>query len=230
MENDVEGRVPDTVSDEWNRSEHPAMTLSPVNDDAGTIVDLACEFVNDAALKLSGMHREDGVLVISVDTTATTLSEVNERYRLVAEGGSDVVFTRGVEGEIDWVSPSVHRILGRRQEDFVGLSLRDLIHPDDFAASELTTEPPTEVAGGSHRQNVRFATADGDFRWMSPTLGVIGDEEGSAIGAVVTLRDVQSEVEARKSLERTVIDLHAAQRMARLASWRLDPATDLVEW
>lgn len=42
--------------------------------------------------------------------------------------------------------------------------------------------------------------------------------------------DASSELETREALERTVLDLRSAQRMARLSSWKWDPATDRVVW
>ncbi len=43
-------------------------------------------------------------------------------------------------------------------------------------------------------------------------------------------RDATSELDTLEALERTVFDLRSAQRMARLASWQWDPATDRVVW
>ena len=57
-----------------------------------------------------------------------------------------------------------------------------------------------ESGADSGRVEMRYATVDGRWRWMSVLAHVIRDDQGRVIGAVEALRDVQSEVEAREAL------------------------------
>ena len=287
MTHDIEGDLPDTAHDVLLRSSDPSFIMHPVRDGSGTIVELVYSFLNDAALRLYDMSREDvlgkgllelfpsarengifdadvraidtqdqvettvpwvdengvqgaftlravpheaGVLVTAVDVTATMLAESNLRHQLIAEASSDLVYRRSPDGVVEWVSPSVTHILGWSPDEFVGVDLHDLIHPDDVAAME-TVQPTAEQSGAAPGPvEMRFATADGGWRWMSAFAHNIRNRPAGVIGAVDTLRDVQSEVEARETFELTVLDLNAAQRMAGLASWRWEPATDRVAW
>lgn len=45
---------------------------------------------------------------------------LQERYRLLAENASDLVFHRGLDGTLTWVSPSVTQMLGYTQEELLG--------------------------------------------------------------------------------------------------------------
>ncbi|MEO8556180.1 MAG: EAL domain-containing protein, partial [Actinomycetota bacterium] len=167
-------------------------------------VDLHVPWVDEngvrGAFTLRATPHEDGVLVTAVDVTATMLAESERRYRLIAEAASDVVYTHGMDGVVEWVSPSVTGVLGWPREDFQGRSLRDLIHPDDLAAAAPVQAAAMEREADSGRVEMRFATVDGRWRWMSVVATVTRDDQGHVTGAVEALRDVQSEVEAREAL------------------------------
>jgi len=172
----------------------------------------------------------DGVMAMAVNVTATRLAESEQRYRLLAEAASDVVYTHGMDGVVTWVSPSVTEVLGWRREDFVGASPRDLVHPDDLLAMAPVQQSILESDADTGRVELRFATVDGRWRWMSVAVRITRDQQGRATGAVEALRDIQTEVEAREELERSGQDLRMAQRLARLGSWKWNPATDETVW
>jgi len=245
--------VPENVSE----SPFPAFLMTPLRDGSGTIVELVYAFINDAALTLYGMDRDevvghgllelfpssrengifeadvraivtqglvavdvpwvddrgvqgaftlaatpygDGVLVTAADVTATTLAERDRQYRLLAEGTGNVVFTHGLDGVTDWASPSVTEVLGWSREDFMRIPHGNLIHPDDFTAVAPVQEAVLQGGAAPARVELRFATADGRWRWMSVVTRAIRDDDGRVTGAVEALQDIQSEVEAREAL------------------------------
>ncbi len=167
-------------------------------------VEIVVPWVDDngvrGAFTLRATPHEDDVLVTAVDVTATMLAESERRYRLLAEGASDVVYTHDMGGVVEWVSPSVTGVLGWSREDFMSVPLRDLIHPDDLTAMAPVRAALLESGADSGRVEMRFATVDGRWRWMSVVAHVTRDDHGRVTGAVEALRDVQSEVEAREAL------------------------------
>ncbi len=192
-------------------------------------VDLDVPWVDEngvrGAFTMRATPHGTGVMVTAVDNTATLLVETERRYRLLAETASDVVYTHGTGGVVEWVSPSVTEILGWPLEDFVGVPHLDLIHPDDRMAA-AHAEPP-EARGGvaSGRALMRFATLDGRWRWMSVAAHVIRDDEGRVIGTVEVLRDVQSEVEAREALVAQAERLELVLEGSGLGMWDRDMRT-----
>jgi diguanylate cyclase (GGDEF)-like protein/PAS domain S-box-containing protein len=237
-------------------SPFPGFLMTPVLDDSGTIVELVYRFINDAALRLYGMERDDvvghgllelfpssrengifdadvraivtqgpvavdvpwvdehgvrgafalratplgdGVLVTAADVTATALAERDRQYRLIAEGAGNVVFTYGLDGLTDWVSPSVTEVLGWSREDFMAVPHRDLIHPDDVATVTPIKASAFEDEGTPDPVELRFATVDGRWQWMSAVTRAIRDSQGEVTGAVESLQDIQSGVEAREA-------------------------------
>ncbi len=61
----------------------------------------------------------------------TERTRLLERYRLVAENASDVVFQTDLDTRIRWASPSSHAVLGWTPLELEGVDAVDLLHPDD---------------------------------------------------------------------------------------------------
>ena len=110
-----------------------------------------------------------------------------ERYRLLAENVSDVVY-QVVDGRITWISPSVEHVLGWRPDEIVGRLSFDLIAPEDLeraeaARSMVVSNIPLE------RFECRFLTRSGSYRWMRAHSRRI-DAAGGTYGLVTGLQDV----------------------------------------
>jgi diguanylate cyclase (GGDEF)-like protein/PAS domain S-box-containing protein len=163
-----------------------------------------------------------------VDVTDETrareaLASSEERFRMLAENSSDIVFHLAPDNTYVWVSPSVRDILGWDPDDMVGRSGADYIHPDDFPAVVRSREHP--LAGLAVVEEFRFRDYRGEYRWVSGRSREIVDREGAVAGRVVALRDVDALVEAgrlveaeRELLSRTLnslLDPHVLLRAVR---------------
>ena len=139
--------------------------------------------------------RDDNVAVLA----RQALAESEARYRLLAENASDVVYQTDDDGMLQWVSPSIERILGWRAADLVGTRATDLIAPEDLPQAEA------ERARVYHGERIRhfecrFRTVTGELRWMEIHAQPIYDDAGGLIAAVVGLQDIQSKVVMRRAL------------------------------
>ena len=63
------------------------------------------------------------------------LKENEEKYRSIVEHTSDIVFEATYEGKFLYVSPNCFNIVGFTQQELVGTSLFEYIHPDDLASA-----------------------------------------------------------------------------------------------
>jgi diguanylate cyclase (GGDEF)-like protein/PAS domain S-box-containing protein len=157
-------------------------------------------------MSAGGHHAADDQVVISFrDADAQVLAEQAEqaataRYRPLAENASDVVYAHDLEGRVTWVSPSVTSTLGWTQEEFTARTLISLVHPDDVVAESSHKAAVVESTLDTARAAVRFATRDGDWRWMSVRAQVLRDENGMATGAIEALRDIHEEIRGRERL------------------------------
>ena len=139
-----------------------------------------------------------GLRVIDAQVQAEQdLAAREERYRLLAENASDVVWQVAPDGRLSWVSPSITRILGWSPADVVGRVAMELIHAED---RDRAIAGRTEVlAGESVQGEFRVLCHDGSARAMALSVHPVPTPEG--VTRIVALHDIEDEVEARHRLE-----------------------------
>jgi PAS domain S-box-containing protein/diguanylate cyclase (GGDEF)-like protein len=119
------------------------------------------------------------------------------RYRILAENASDVVWQLDDAGVIVWVSQSVRAQLGWDPAELIGRNVRDLIHEQDVVATEVWKQRVVSGAVVEQLESRRLS-ADGSYRWMSLQGHPVRDKDGRATGLVVGMRSIQGEVVARE--------------------------------
>jgi diguanylate cyclase (GGDEF)-like protein/PAS domain S-box-containing protein len=141
------------------------------------------------------------VLVHSMRSLAHASAEDEARFRVLAENSADVLFQTDVVGRCVWVSPSVTDVLGWAPEQVLGQTLFPLVHAADREVANEHRRSALALDGGGHdRVELRYATSDGGWRWMSALSRPMRDTHGSMTGGLTALRDIQAEVERRDEL------------------------------
>lgn len=118
-----------------------------------------------------------------------------ERYRLLAENASDIVCLVGIDGTLEWISPSVTRVLGWDPDALMGTQPWELVHPDDRAEA-LTALLQAETIGRDLPDaTLRFLTPGGDYRWLAAKAA-----HATPQSMVVSFRLVDAQVRAQQAL------------------------------
>ncbi len=156
------------------------------------------------------------------------LHRLEEQYHLLAEYATDIVYFAGPDRLVRWVSPSLTEAFGWEPEDLIGRSVAEFIHPVDREESEgsRTRLYAPEPSGFSIRQYLmRVRTKDGQYRWVSGRATPVFADDGSMLGVVNGMRDVDDLVASREAARaeratlRAVIDSmldpHALIRLIR---------------
>jgi PAS domain S-box-containing protein len=125
--------------------------------------------------------------------------ELIERFRLLAENASDVVYETDPEGVIRWMSPSAGGLLKWNPDDLLGTDSFDLIHPDDLPIV-LANREPLLRGQSAEPLEARYRSADGEYHWMSKSTRATLDGEGQASAVIIGLRSIDDEVATRTSL------------------------------
>jgi diguanylate cyclase (GGDEF)-like protein/PAS domain S-box-containing protein len=118
------------------------------------------------------------------------------RFRALVQGSSDVTAVLGPSGEVRYLSPAIHRVLGYLPENRLGGDGFENIHPEDLPAirgafSRLLEEPDAIIL-----MELRVRHADGSWRWMEINFSNrLADP--NVEGIVLNVRDVSE----RKALE-----------------------------
>ena len=130
------------------------------------------------------------------------LHEAEHRFRLLTEHATDVIFQSGRDGRIVWASPSVEQMLGFRPAAALGTRVADYMHPSDVSPTRRFIRDQLALGENGGRTEARFRRADGSWRWMSMVGRAMFDDDGTLIGGIDTLRDVEAEHQAREELRR----------------------------
>ncbi|MCW3070335.1 MAG: hypothetical protein JWO44_225 [Bacteroidetes bacterium] len=120
-----------------------------------------------------------------------------KRFRALVENGADAIAILSPSGSIQYVSPSIEKILGFTKEETMKLNLFLLVHPQDLADvtttwTQMMSSPGIPLPGCISR--VRHK--DGTWRWLEATItNMLHDP--AINGIVDNFRDVTE----KKSLE-----------------------------
>jgi diguanylate cyclase (GGDEF)-like protein/PAS domain S-box-containing protein len=133
-----------------------------------------------------------------------------ERYRLLAENATDVVFRIDSSARLEWISSSVEALLGWSVAELIGRSILSLIHPDDIEVVQQSWQ----VCNSSdiRRMRHRIVNRQGEAIWVSVSCRAISDTQGQLIGRIGSWSDARAEVRAlhqlteQRQLLETVLD------------------------
>jgi diguanylate cyclase (GGDEF)-like protein/PAS domain S-box-containing protein len=126
----------------------------------------------------------------------------NRRFQALVENSSDVVLVVDESGLVGFVSPTVERLLGRPEEDVLGVDAADLLHrPDQLQLRRLLASPGRAGASTPSIQ-VRLRHGSGELRWFEIEASDLRDE-GEVQGIVITASDVNDRKRAEAQLLRS---------------------------
>jgi len=163
-----------------------------------------------------------GILGITRDITERRkidqkIRESEERYRLLAENVSDVIWLTNLHLEYLYVSPSIERLMGFTPEEFMAMTWSQAISKEslEIATKRLVAELELEKAGGADPDRVvtmelEVKKKDGFWIWTEIKITFMRDNDGKAIGLLGVTRDISE----RKRAEAEIIVLSNAFRAA----------------
>jgi len=128
------------------------------------------------------------------------IAEGEESVRQLFEGAPIGISKLGLDGRLIEVNRSFCEIVGRTQEDLVGVEMQSLTHPDDIA--ETTLQIRKLVSGEIDRLNLekRYFHADGHVVWVSVNGSVVRDAHGTPLFLIGQIEDVTERRALREEL------------------------------
>ncbi len=172
------------------------------------------------ALSVSTVHNRHGVsaLVGTVrdmtarEEAANALRQSEERFRALVENAPDMIVLLDREGRLVEASPSAGETLGLEPDDFIGLSVFELIHPDDRAKIFDLFTDRRDHPGPVGTVEFRVGASDGTWK----VIQAVGNNlfDNPAVDAfVVNARDVTE----RSRLEEQLGQARKLEAVGRLA-------------
>jgi diguanylate cyclase (GGDEF)-like protein/PAS domain S-box-containing protein len=127
------------------------------------------------------------------------------QLRVLADNTSDMIARIDTKGRYLFVSAAARRIFGFADDELIGQSALDFVHPEDQAAVRAAM---ALVGAGGEPATVRFRRRhkDGHYIWVETAVGAIPGPQGQAVELVIASRDItaQKQIEDRQQLAASV--------------------------
>jgi diguanylate cyclase (GGDEF)-like protein/PAS domain S-box-containing protein len=121
------------------------------------------------------------------------LRENEQRYRMLADHSTDMVFQLDRDLVRQYVSPSCRDVLGYEPDELVAARPFGLVHPED--AERVSRLLKSVLTGQGERREViyRFRHRNGRWIWVEAVLRALRDPEtGSPTGIIGAMRDIST--------------------------------------
>jgi PAS domain S-box-containing protein len=152
-----------------------------------------------------------------------TLRAREQHFRALIEQSADAIALLTADCTILYESQAATRILGFRQEELVGHSISEFLHPDDHTFcdelfGQVLQQPRTPII-----TQFRLRHTDGTWRWVEATATDLLDEP-SVHAIVMNYRDITARKQAEEALRQRNRDLDLLNRLGHELSSTLDLA------
>ena len=136
-----------------------------------------------------------------------TLRESEERYRLLADNVTDVIWIRDMNLRFTYISPSVTKMTGYSVEEAMAFSLEDVYTPAsiEVARNALAEELAIEKMGNADPFRVRTLELegfckDGSMIWTEAKMSFLRGPAGQVVGIFGVSRDISQRRQAEEAL------------------------------
>jgi diguanylate cyclase (GGDEF)-like protein/PAS domain S-box-containing protein len=173
---------------------HPGSVSSPfefrvVHDDGTwhTLEAVATNLTDDPAV--------EGIVLNARDVTErrwaeAELREAQERFRSAFEHAPIGMALAGIDGELFRVNRALARMLGRAEDELLGVSVLDLTHPDDQATMRAHLDKLVVGEIPTYRIEQRYLHTDGREVWTAISASLVRDSVGTPMYVVHQIEDV----------------------------------------
>ena len=134
-----------------------------------------------------------------------------ERDAVLAQYASDVVLIVDTEARVQYLSPSAERLMGYREDEWLGRSGLEAIHPDDVELAVGAFGRALATPGVNEPLEMRVRRVGGGWRWFEVVATNLL-EHPAIRGVVLCARDIDERVEAHEALHRHDARLNALLR------------------
>lgn len=189
----------------------------------------------EARLALSTKTRHDPLH--SVHQEPLPLSDFAQR---VMDTAGSLVIVLDSDGRVRLANRRCHEALGAAARDLEGRVLDDYLPDDECMALAAGLMPLSEPVVSSLFETVRrrgkysaehrLADSQGHYRHYLFDAAILRDAQGNEEGAVVNATDITKLKQQETRLRCSESLLKAAQKLARIGSWELDPASNRLIW
>src|SRR5258708_7841348 len=133
-------------------------------------------------------------------------NELNDQFRQMVENSHDILTIRDAEGRVRYASPSIHRILGYKQEDLIGSTGFELLHPEDRSTVENARSEFWKNPGA--RGSIQYRAKHANGTWVSLEVVAYNLLDHPAVrGVVINGRDISERKQEEAGKDQMIAEL-----------------------
>lgn len=134
-----------------------------------------------------------------------SLKASEDRYRLLAENVTDVIFTIDMNFNYTYASPSVQNLVGYTADELITMRVDQLVDSETlnwfaemFAAEMEIEELPNKDLKRSRVLQYQHLRKDGSKVWVENKITFLRDDHNNAVGIIGTVRDITDRKQEEK--------------------------------
>ncbi len=131
------------------------------------------------------------------------LKDSEEKFRKIFEESPFGIVMSGKDFSIIRVNSSFSRMLGYSDDEFTGMTFRDITHPDHISGDEVSLMRLVAGEIPLYHTEKRYIRHDGSIIWGSTTVGIIRNKDGEVHFFLAMIEDVTSRKMVETELEKS---------------------------
>lgn len=140
-----------------------------------------------------------------------TVSQDDRLFRIIIENSFDIIAIVGIDGKIEFVSPSIKRILGSNPKDLIGKMFTQFIYPDDAKQIGSLVAKVFKTRKTVYLGEFRIKKRDGSVRIFEGICKGIVDSSGktkliASAHDITDLKLAEEEILQREEFYRIILD------------------------
>lgn len=162
---------------------------------------------------------EDNGFGIAQDITSQkeaeqALQNSEQKFRLLAEHSEDIISVTLPDGTLQYISPSVQKVLGFKQEEVEGRSILEFVHPDE--AHKFQPGGKLELLKDLDSLTIRYRmrTSLDSYIWLESIVKPV-KEYGSVVKIISTSRNITERKKDEAEREQLLAEVKQSEELLR---------------
>ena len=154
------------------------------------------------------------------ERASQALHESESRFRAIFEQAAIGMADSSLETRFIRVNQRFCEIMGYSREELLGLTFREITHPDDLARDEQQVAQLLRGELSSFTVEKRYLRKDGGVVWANLLLSLLRSPSGDPLHFVAVVEDITGQKRAedeRRQLERQLLQAQKMESVGRLA-------------
>ncbi len=181
-------------------------TVRTIIDGEAFYYDLTVEPLLDASGEIVGVTGASRDITEKTHAQ-TALQESEERYRLLAESGSDVVWITDLELRLTYISPSIERLCGYTVEEAMARGFEEMVTPESLAVAMSALAAGQAIEESEDRDPNRVRTLelelqcrDGSTVWTETRISYVRAPDDRPLAITGVTRDISERRQVEQAL------------------------------